>query len=72
MGSTKRIRYRITWVAGALVFAMAGSGYAASQLTGAGHGAKAAKKSKRGPAGPQGPQGPTTGPDPGLTLVLDR
>jgi hypothetical protein len=43
----------------ALVFAMSGAGYAATQLTSEGHGAKAAKKkkAKRGPAGPQGPKG---------------
>jgi hypothetical protein len=46
----------------ALVFAMSGAGYAASELSGGGDGTKAAKaakkkKGKRGPAGPQGPQG---------------
>ena len=43
----------------ALVFAMSGVGYAASQLSHDGGKAKSAKKSKgkRGPAGPQGPQG---------------
>jgi hypothetical protein len=45
----------------ALVFAMSGAGYAATQLTADGHGAQAAKKKKKkakpGPAGPQGPAG---------------
>jgi hypothetical protein len=42
----------------ALVFAMGGSGYAATELAHNGDRAKAAKKKvKRGPAGPQGAQG---------------
>jgi hypothetical protein len=41
----------------ALVFAMTGAGYAASELTNGGHAHAAKKKSKRGPAGPQGPAG---------------
>jgi hypothetical protein len=48
----------------ALVFAMGGSGYAATQLAGHGHTATAAKKKKvlRGPAGPQGSPGAAGAP----------
>jgi hypothetical protein len=47
----------------ALVFAMSGAGYAATQLT-AGHAQAAKKKKKKVKVGPQGPQGPAgaTGP----------
>jgi hypothetical protein len=64
VGQMKRISPRVTpsmaVALTALVFAMTGAGYAATELAKSGqpHAVKAKKKNKRGPAGPRGPQGP--------------
>jgi len=62
MFSTLRTRFGIPGVISviALVFAMLGGAYAASNSAGGGGGkATASAKAKRGPRGPRGPQGPT-------------